>query len=73
MSAISRGEFGRVGTERRLRLLREWDIRSTWFVPGRTADALPATVAKIAEEGHEIGHHGYFHERAKTPPDKARL
>ena len=71
-SAISRGEFGRVGTERLLRTLREWDIRSTWFVPGHTADAFPTTVAKIAEEGHEIAHHGYFHEQAKTPEDEAR-
>ena len=71
-SAISRGEFGRVGAERLLGMLREWDIRSTWFVPGHTADAFPATVAKIAEAGHEIAHHGYFHEQAKTPEDEAR-
>jgi peptidoglycan/xylan/chitin deacetylase (PgdA/CDA1 family) len=71
-SAISRGEFGRVGTERLLRMLRAWNIRSTWFVPGHTADAFPTTVAKIAEEGHEIAHHGYFHEQAKTPDDEAR-
>jgi len=66
-SAISRGEFGRVGAERLIRMLREWGIKSTWFVPGHTADAFPATVAKIAEEGHEIGHHGYLHDRHKTP------
>ena len=71
-SAISRGEFGRVGAERLLRMLRDWNIRSTWFVPGHTADAFPATVAKVAEEGHEIAHHGYFHEQAKTPEDEAR-
>ncbi len=71
-SAISRGEFGRIGAERLLEMLREWDIRSTWFIPGHTADAFPATVAKIAEAGHEIAHHGYFHEQAKTPEDEAR-
>jgi peptidoglycan-N-acetylglucosamine deacetylase len=71
-SVISRGEFGRVATERLLRTLREWDIRSTWFIPGHTADAFPATVAKIAEEGHEIAHHGYFHEQAKTPDEEQR-
>jgi peptidoglycan-N-acetylglucosamine deacetylase len=70
-STISRGEFGRVGAERMLRMLREWGLRSTWFVPGHTADAFPTTVAKIAEEGHEIAHHGYFHERPKTPADEA--
>jgi len=71
-SAISRGEFGRIGAERLLGMLREWKVRSTWFVPGHTADAFPAMVAKIAEAGHEIAHHGYFHEQAKTPEDEAR-
>lgn len=71
-SAISRGEFGRVGAERLLGMLREWNIPSTWFIPGHTADAFPATVAKIAEAGHEIAHHGYFHEQAKTAEDEAR-
>jgi peptidoglycan-N-acetylglucosamine deacetylase len=69
-SAISRGEFGRVGAERLLRMLREWGIRSTWFVPGHTADAFPGTVEKIVDAGHEIGHHGYFHDRPKTPEDE---
>jgi peptidoglycan-N-acetylglucosamine deacetylase len=71
-SALSRGEFGNIGAQRLLAMLREWAIRSTWFVPGHTADAFPQTVEKIAEAGHEIGHHGYFHARPKTPEDEAR-
>jgi peptidoglycan-N-acetylglucosamine deacetylase len=71
-SAISRGEFGNVGAQRLLAMLRDWGIRSTWFVPGHTADAFPSTVKKIAEAGHEIGHHGYFHERPKTAEDEIR-
>jgi peptidoglycan/xylan/chitin deacetylase (PgdA/CDA1 family) len=71
-SALSRGEFGRVGAERLLAMLREWGIRSTWFIPGHTADAFPETVIQIAAAGHEIGHHGYFHERPKTVEDEAR-
>ncbi|MGH7932637.1 MAG: polysaccharide deacetylase family protein [Candidatus Binataceae bacterium] len=71
-SAISRGEFGNVAAQRLLSMLREWSIKSTWFVPGHSADAYPETVAKIAEEGHEVGHHGYFHERPKTPEDEVR-
>jgi peptidoglycan-N-acetylglucosamine deacetylase len=70
-SAISRGEFGRIGAERLLRMLREWAIKSTWFIPGHTADTFPATVAKIAENGHEIGHHGYLHDRHKSAGDEA--
>ncbi|HKV55404.1 MAG TPA: polysaccharide deacetylase [Candidatus Binataceae bacterium] len=71
-SAISRGEFGNVGAQRLLTMLHEWEIRSTWFVPGHTADAFPRTVEKIASAGHEIGHHGYFHDRPGTPEDEAR-
>lgn len=71
-SALSRGEFGQVAAHRLLAMLRQWDIRSTWFVPGHTADTYPDAVAKIAEHGHEIGHHGYRHERLPTPEDEAR-
>ncbi|MBI2878023.1 MAG: polysaccharide deacetylase [Candidatus Tectomicrobia bacterium] len=61
-SMISRGEFGRVGAERLLALLRPWGIRATWFVPGHTVETFPELVQRIADEGHEIGHHGYCHE-----------
>ncbi len=49
-SAISRGEFGNVGAQRILAMLREWGLPSTWFVPGHTADAFPDTVEKIAAD-----------------------
>jgi hypothetical protein len=71
-SALSRGEFGNVGAHRLLTMLRDWRIPSTWFVPGHTAEAFPATVEEIARAGHEIGHHGYFHQRPQTPDDEAR-
>jgi peptidoglycan-N-acetylglucosamine deacetylase len=71
-SAISRGEFGKVGAERLLGMMREWKIRSTWFVPGHTADSLPETVARVAAEGHEIAHHGYLHQRHSTVEEEAR-
>ncbi len=61
-SMISRGEFGRVGAERLLELLRQYGIRSTWFIPGHTVDTFPALVERIAAEGHEVAHHGYCHE-----------
>ena len=61
-SAVSRGEFGAVATPRILDMLRAFDIRATWFVPGHTADTFPDLVRRIADEGHEIGHHGYCHE-----------
>ena len=61
-SAISRGEFGAVATERLLQMLARWDIRSTWFIPGHTIDTYPDLVRRVADAGHEIGHHNYCHE-----------
>jgi peptidoglycan-N-acetylglucosamine deacetylase len=40
-SAISRGEFGAVATERLLQMLARWEIRSTWFIPGSHHRYLP--------------------------------
>lgn len=58
----SRGEFGpRVGAPRLLALFRQYGIRTSWYVPGHTAETFPAAVAAVVEAGHEIGHHGWTH------------
>ena len=49
--------------ERILDKLEQYAVRATFFVPGLTAERYPEVVMKIAEAGHEIGHHGYAHER----------
>ena len=60
---LSRGEFGAtVGTPRLLDLLAKYQIPSTWFIPGHTAESWPALTREIAQRGHEIGNHGYLHE-----------
>jgi len=60
---LSRGEYGaRVGVPRILRLLAEYALPATFFVPGHTADSFPQVVAQILESGHEVAHHGYGHE-----------
>jgi peptidoglycan-N-acetylglucosamine deacetylase len=60
---LSQGEFGAsVGVPRILDLLKRYNILSTFFVPGHTADSFPKVVQSIIDEGHEIGHHGYGHE-----------
>jgi len=73
LSAISRGEFGRVGALRLLAMLREWKIPSTWFVPGHSAETYPEIAKRIASDGHEIGNHGYFHSHPKSPEDEERI
>lgn len=59
---ISRGEFAVVGTDRILRLLSKYDIKSTWFIPGHTVETYFDMCRYIHELGHEIGNHGYTHE-----------
>jgi peptidoglycan-N-acetylglucosamine deacetylase len=62
-SWLSRGEFGaRVGAPRILDSLRQRGWRVTWFVPGHAIDTFPELCARIVDDGHEIGHHGYCHE-----------
>ncbi len=54
---------GRVvpATQHLLRLLRGGGVTATFFVLGAVADQHPALIEAIADAGHEIGVHGYFH------------
>lgn len=44
-----------------LDILREHDVRATFFVVGRSVAAHPAILRRIADEGHEIGNHTWDH------------
>ena len=56
--------FGpRQGVHRILDVLRGLELKASFYVPGVVADRYPDAVARIAEEGHEIGLHGWLHER----------
>jgi len=62
--ALSQGRFGPVeALPRILDLLRSRAIRATFFIPGWVADHHPDAIQAIVKEGHEIGCHGYCHER----------
>jgi len=73
LSAISRGEFGRVGALRLLDMLKHWGIHSTWFVPGHSAEAFANVIERLVAEGHEIGNHGYLHTHPKSPEDEEQI
>lgn len=61
-SPVSRGEFGpRVGVPRILALLERHRIPASWFIPGHTLETYPGECSRIADHGHEIGHHGWQH------------
>jgi hypothetical protein len=60
---LSRGEYGaNIGLPRILELLRSHQIKSTFFVPGHSAESFPECLEKILAEGHEVANHGYGHE-----------
>ena len=66
-SPISRGEFGpAVGVPRLLELLKRHDISASWYIPGHTLETYPDACRRIADAGHEIGHHGWTHRPPAT-------
>jgi chitooligosaccharide deacetylase len=44
-----------------LDLLREHDVRATFFLIGRRVDEHPDVVRRIVAEGHELGNHTFSH------------
>ena len=60
---ISRGLFaGEVGSPRLVNLFKKRNLRTTWFIPGHSAETFPDQMKAVADAGHEIGVHGYSHE-----------
>jgi peptidoglycan/xylan/chitin deacetylase (PgdA/CDA1 family) len=54
----------RIGaTERVLDRLAEEGIRATFFIQGRWAEAFPGLARSVAERGHLIGNHSFYHAR----------
>ncbi len=63
-SELSQGEYGsRVAMKRILDLLDRYRIKATFFVPAVTAKLYPDDMKQIIAKGHEIGLHGWIHER----------
>jgi peptidoglycan-N-acetylglucosamine deacetylase len=43
--------------------LRDLDVRATFFVQGRWAEAYPQLAVQLARDGHLIGSHSFYHAR----------
>lgn len=74
VSQLSQGEYGaRAGLPRILRLLDKHKIPASFFVPAVVAILHEPQVKSIAAAGHEIGLHGWIHERnSRLPEDTER-
>jgi peptidoglycan/xylan/chitin deacetylase (PgdA/CDA1 family) len=51
------------GTERVLDALDAEGVRATFFLQGRWAEAYPELARSVAERGHLIGNHSFYHAR----------
>ena len=52
-----------------LDVLKREGVKATFFILGRHADRWPELVKRVADEGHQVGNHGYFHRKLhrRTP------
>ena len=53
--------WGADDTDELLRILRENDVKTTFFMCGYWVDDYPEEVMKIASEGHDLGNHSATH------------
>ncbi len=71
LGARSTGRYSaRRGVPRLLDMLSRVGIPATFFVPGYDAQDAPDSIRDIDRAGHEVGAHGYLHERILFPPDE---
>jgi len=69
---LSQGQYGqRQGVPRVLAILENHGVKATFFVPAVTALLHPDEQRRVAAEGHEIGLHGWIHERNSELPLEA--
>jgi peptidoglycan/xylan/chitin deacetylase (PgdA/CDA1 family) len=66
---LSQGQYGnRQGVPRILSLLKHHEVPASFYVPAVTALLYPEEQQRVVAEGHEIGIHGWIHERNSVLP-----
>lgn len=62
--------WGTEYVEPMLQILKDNNVKTTFFVGGMWVAQNDAVLKKIYEEGHEIGNHGYYHKDHKKLSDQ---
>lgn len=62
-----------VHTPRLLDVLREHGVRATFFVVGRLLRQHPALIRRVADEGHALGIHSFYHANLSLKTTKETL
>ena len=66
---LSQGQYGnRQGVPRILSLLKHHEVPASFYVPAVTALLYPEEQQRVIAGGHEIGIHGWIHERNSVLP-----
>jgi len=52
-----------IHTDSVLATLAEFDVPATFFMVGQAIERNPEVVARVLEQGHELGNHSYTHRR----------
>jgi len=69
---LSQGQYGnRQGVPRILDVLDRSSVKASFFVPAVTALLYPDEQRQLVDEGHEVGIHGWIHERNSILPLEA--
>lgn len=74
LGELEQRRFGpRQGLWRILDMIEGEGLRGSFYVPGVVAETYPAILPELVRRGHEIGLHGYYHERADQASDAQTL
>jgi peptidoglycan/xylan/chitin deacetylase (PgdA/CDA1 family) len=66
---LSQGQYGnRQGVPRIVEILKRHNVPASFYVPAVTALLYPDEQRNLAAQGHEIGIHGWIHERNSVLP-----
>ena len=65
VNLMAEGAYGpTVAVPRILKMLERQNLRATFFIPGWVIEKHSEICKQIVAKGHEIGYHGYLHEKA---------